>query len=54
MYPGLLRETKLNMSEQTPIKVMIVDDHPIVRDGIVNLSLIYDDIELVGKASGGL
>ncbi|KPK06006.1 MAG: hypothetical protein AMJ56_15135 [Anaerolineae bacterium SG8_19] len=42
------------MSEQTPIKVMIVDDHPIVRDGIVNLALIHDDIELVGKASGGL
>jgi NarL family two-component system response regulator LiaR len=45
---------KVNMREQAPIKVMIVDDHPIVRDGIVNLSLIYDDIELVGKASGGL
>ena len=42
------------MSEQMPIKVMIVDDHPIVRDGIVNLSLIHDDIELVGKAEGGL
>jgi NarL family two-component system response regulator LiaR len=44
---------KLNMSEQMPIKVMIVDDHPIVRDGIMNLSLVYDDIELVGTASGG-
>ena len=42
------------MSENTPIKVMIVDDHPIVRDGIVNLTLIHDDIELVGKASDGL
>jgi DNA-binding NarL/FixJ family response regulator len=42
------------MREQTPIRVMIVDDHPIVRDGIANLALVYDDIELVGKASGGL
>ena len=42
------------MIEQTPIKVMIVDDHPIVRDGIVNLALIHDDIELVGKARDGL
>ena len=42
------------MREQTPIRVMIVDDHPIVRDGITNIALVYDDIELVGKASGGL
>jgi NarL family two-component system response regulator LiaR len=32
---------------------MIVDDHPVVRDGIENLSLMYDDVELIGKASGG-
>lgn len=42
------------MSEQTPIKVMIVDDHPVVRNGIMNMLLIFDDIEFVGEAGGGL
>jgi len=41
------------MSEQTPIKVMIVDDHPVVRNGIANMLLIFDDIELAGEAGGG-
>ncbi len=54
MYPGLLRETYVNMSEQAPIKVMIVDDHPVVRNGIMNMLLIFDDIELIGEAGGGL
>jgi len=60
MWPGLrqethlLREMNLNMSELAPIKVVIVDDHPVVRNGIMNMLLIFDDIELVGEAGGGL
>ncbi len=42
------------MSEQNPIKLIIVDDHPVVRNGIMNMLLIFDDIELVGEAGGGL
>ncbi len=41
------------MSEQAPIKVVIVDDHPVVRNGIVNMLLVFDDIELAGEAEGG-
>ena len=41
------------MTEQTPIKVFIVDDHPVVRNGIANLLLLFDDIELAGEAGGG-
>lgn len=41
------------MSEQTAIKVIIVDDHPVVRNGIANMLLIFDDIELAGEAGGG-
>ncbi len=37
-----------------PIKVMIVDDHPVVRNGIMNMLLIFDDIEFAGEAGGGL
>jgi DNA-binding NarL/FixJ family response regulator len=44
----------LNMSEQATIKVVIVDDHPVVRNGIMNMLLVFDDIELVGEAEGGL
>lgn len=41
------------MSETKPIKVIIVDDHPVVRSGIMNMLLIFDDIELIGEAGGG-
>ncbi|MFC1920552.1 response regulator [Chloroflexota bacterium] len=35
------------------IKVLIVDDHAIMRDGIRALLSINDDIEMVGEASDG-
>ena len=37
----------------TPIKVMIVDDHAIVREGLAMLLGEEDQIELVGEASNG-
>lgn len=41
------------MSKQRPIRVMIVDDHPIVRDGLKNMLLVFDDLMLVGEAESG-
>jgi two-component system, NarL family, response regulator LiaR len=41
------------MSEETPIRVMIVDDHAVVRSGLGAFLLVYDDFELVGEASSG-
>jgi DNA-binding NarL/FixJ family response regulator len=38
---------------QPPIRVLIVDDHPIVRDGIKTLLGRQLDIEPVGEASNG-
>ena len=35
------------------IKIMIVDDHTILRDGIRALLGVHDDIEIVGEASEG-
>jgi DNA-binding NarL/FixJ family response regulator len=35
------------------IKVFLVDDHPIVREGFRSLLSREDDIEVVGEASGG-
>jgi two-component system, NarL family, response regulator LiaR len=41
------------MSDSHRIKVMIVDDHPIVRDGLKNMLLAFDDLLLVGEAADG-
>ncbi|SFS50690.1 two component transcriptional regulator, LuxR family [Sulfitobacter marinus] len=36
-----------------PVKVMIVDDHPMVAEGIQSILESYDDIEVVGCLSNG-
>jgi two-component system, NarL family, response regulator LiaR len=41
------------MNKERPIKVMIVDDHAVVRSGLSAFLMAYDDLELVGEASGG-
>ncbi len=35
------------------IKILLVDDHAIMRDGIKALLSIHDDIEVIGEASEG-
>lgn len=35
------------------IRVMIVDDHAVVRSGLSAFLLAYDDLEYVGEATGG-
>jgi two-component system, NarL family, response regulator LiaR len=41
-------------SEADPIRVMIVDDHAVVRSGLGAFLLAYDDLELVAEAGGGM
>jgi two-component system, NarL family, response regulator LiaR len=41
------------MSEMKPIRVMLVDDHAVVRSGLTAFLLAYDEFELVGEASSG-
>jgi NarL family two-component system response regulator LiaR len=42
------------MSESSkPIRVMLVDDHAVVRSGLAAFLLAFDDLELVGEARGG-
>lgn len=37
-----------------PITVLVVDDHPLIREGIAAVVGGYDDISLVGEATNGL
>jgi DNA-binding NarL/FixJ family response regulator len=36
-----------------PVKVLIADDHPIVREGLRRLLSLEDDVEIVGEAGDG-
>jgi len=42
------------MSESKPIRVMLVDDHAVVRSGLSAFLLAFDDLELAGEASNGM
>ena len=41
------------MEDALQIRVMIVDDHPIVRNGLKFLLFAIDDMEFVGEAGSG-
>ena len=36
-----------------PIRVLIVDDHAMVRKGMIALMAAYDDIQVIGEAGNG-
>src|SRR4051794_5554210 len=38
---------------ELPIHVLIVDDHPMVRTGLVRVLELYDELEVVGEATSG-
>jgi NarL family two-component system response regulator LiaR len=42
------------MSASQPIRVLIVDDHPMVRGGIKDFFLAYDWLEVVGDVQDGV
>lgn len=41
------------MSDAELIRVMLVDDHAVVRSGLSAFLLAYDDLDLVAEASSG-
>jgi NarL family two-component system response regulator LiaR len=41
------------MADSKPIKVLVVDDHPVVRNGLKTMLLVFDDLELIGEAGTG-
>lgn len=41
------------MDQEKSIRVMVVDDHAVVRSGLVAFLLAFDDLELVAEAGSG-
>jgi NarL family two-component system response regulator LiaR len=41
------------MTEGKTIKVLLVDDHNVVRSGLAAFLMAFDDLELVGEANNG-
>lgn len=41
------------MDEAEKIRVMVVDDHAVVRSGLADFLLAYDDLEMAGEAGSG-
>jgi NarL family two-component system response regulator LiaR len=41
------------MNESNCIRVLLVDDHAVVRSGLAAFLLVYDDLDLVGEAGSG-
>jgi NarL family two-component system response regulator LiaR len=43
----------MNEKPSQPIRVMLVDDHTMVRHGLATFLRVYDDLQLVGEAENG-
>lgn len=43
----------MTISTSKPIRVMIVDDHMMVRRGLATFLKVFDDLELAGEAESG-
>jgi DNA-binding NarL/FixJ family response regulator len=41
------------MTEPAPIRVLVVDDHPVVRSGLIGLLAVEEDLLVVGEAADG-
>ncbi len=39
---------------EKPIRVMIVDDHAVVRSGLAAFLMVFDDLELIAQAGSGV
>jgi len=40
-------------NDQNTIKILVVDDHPLFRRGVISLLDRYEDIDVVGEGNNG-
>ena len=45
--------TQSTEKKKTTVRILLADDHPIVRDGLKKLLQLEDDFEVVGEAGDG-
>ena len=45
--------TEATEKRKATVRILIADDHPIVRDGLKKLLLLEEDFEIVGEANDG-
>ena len=43
----------MSISPSQPIRVMLVDDHTMVRRGLAAFLKVFDDLQLAGEAESG-
>ncbi len=47
-------QSEWEQESSNQIRILIADDHAVMRDGLVNLLRIEDDFEVVGQAANGI
>src|ERR1700692_3560542 len=53
LYSGYSARRKIMSSNPKPIRILTVDDHPLLREGIAALVNAESDMKLVAEASNG-
>ena len=53
LQSGNLNGSPVATQETQLIRIVLADDHPIVRDGLKKLLVLEEDIAVVGEASDG-
>src|SRR6266699_4869049 len=54
LMSGPINDTpEVQEKKTTMVRIVIADDHPIVRDGLKKLLLLEDDFDIVGEAGDG-
>src|SRR5690348_13637717 len=48
-----MEKQAMTQEKPTVVRVLVVDDQRLMRDGIASLLTIQDDIEVIGTASNG-